>query len=184
MKTKLELSKLLNRYLIVVVGEEHKVVYSVDDSRIFSVHITGCGRGARNAVLSKDTFFTSLKKAIKSCDYMNSLNLNYKFMVIQFGELEIISKKGSNYLIEDIASFNFEVGAKNRYEKDKIKKEKQEYKKLLNEAILLLKSNYILSVDYDSDEIVITLSRQFYQKHVAQHKKNCCVIKKELVTLH
>lgn len=159
MKTKLELSKLLNKYILVVVGEEHKVVYSVDDSRIFSVKITGCGRGARNAALSKNTFFTSLNKAIKACVYMNSLTLNCNFRVIEVEELKSVSKKGYDYLIEDIASFNFEVEANNSYERDKIKKEKQEYINLKNEAMLLLKSNYILSIDYESDNIRITLNR-------------------------
>ena len=49
----MKIDNLLDKYLIVVDGNENKIVYDVDDSRIFSVHITGCGRGARNAVLSK-----------------------------------------------------------------------------------------------------------------------------------
>ena len=56
MKTKIKLKSILDKYIIVVDGDEKKVVYDVDDSSIFSVSITGCGRGARNAVLSKKTF--------------------------------------------------------------------------------------------------------------------------------
>ena len=50
MEEKIMIESILDKYIIVVDGDEQKVVYDIDDSSIFSVSITGCGRGARNAV--------------------------------------------------------------------------------------------------------------------------------------
>jgi hypothetical protein len=54
----MKITDINNKYIIVVKGDEKKVVYDVDDSSIFSVHITGTKRGARNAVISNKTFKT------------------------------------------------------------------------------------------------------------------------------
>ncbi len=78
METKIKLKSILDKYIIVVDGDEKKVVYDVDDSSIFSVSITGCGRGARNAVLSKKTFKT-LKDAEKGIKYLDTCYWNFKF---------------------------------------------------------------------------------------------------------
>ena len=53
----MKITDINNKY-IIVVKDEKKVVYDVDDSSIFSVHITGTKRGARNAVISNKTFKT------------------------------------------------------------------------------------------------------------------------------
>ena len=118
MKTKIKLESILDKYIIVVEGDEKKVVYDVDDSSIFSVSITGCGRGARNAVLSKKTFKT-LKEAEKGIKYLDTCLWNFKFKAIKVSELKRLSKKGWDILINDIEDFNWGVDIEREMEAEK-----------------------------------------------------------------
>lgn len=138
----MKIDKLLDKYIIVVDGEEHKIVYDVDDSRIFSVHITGCGRGARNAVLSTKTF-KSLNNAEKGIKYLNTCFWNCKFKAIKVSELEQVSKKGWNYLLEDIENYNFSRKLDKDFEKQSRKESLLKYKELEKEAINLIKDGNV-----------------------------------------
>ena len=137
MKSKLDINKYLNHYLIVVDGQEEKVVYDIDDSRIFSSKITGCRRGARNAVLTTKTFLTS-EQAENGIKYLDSCFWNFKFKTIKVHELEKMSKKGYEILLDDIESFNFDIAFENKREKEEKKKAREELKnrKELFEALI------------------------------------------------
>jgi hypothetical protein len=110
---KLELENIKEKFIIVVDGDEKKVVYDLDDSRIFSVHITGCGRGARNAVLSKSTFYNTKKEARTGINYLNTCNWNAKFKSIKVKDLGKHSEIGYKYLLEDIKWFNCDIDFEN-----------------------------------------------------------------------
>lgn len=158
MKSKIKLESILGKYIIVVDGDEKKVVYDVDDSSIFSVSITGRGRGARNAVLTKKTF-KSLKDAEKGIKYLDTCFWNYKFKAIKVSELKELSEKGWNILIEDIESFNWDVDFENDCEKKREKEEREKYLELKNKAIKLVEYGYIYSIEeYENDEIIIRCS--------------------------
>lgn len=156
MRNKLKLEKLLNKYIIVVDKDEKKVVYDIDDSRIFSVHITGCGRGARNTVLTNRTF-KSLKDTERGIKYLDTCYWTCKFKAVLFSEYKSISETGYNYLIYDINDYNRDIDLEKEIKKERDKKEKAEYLELKNKAINLLNSYHILSID-NNDEI-ITLSQ-------------------------
>ena len=156
MKTKIELESVLDRYVIVVDGEEEKVVYDVDDSCIFSVSITGCGRGARNAVLSKKTF-KSLKNAMKGIEYLDTCYWRYKFKAIMVSELKEISEKGWNILIDDIEEYNRGVDFEKEMEIERNKESEARYLALRNKAVEIINSGYISSVEED-DENIITIT--------------------------
>lgn len=158
MKTKIKLESILDKYIIVVDGDEKKVVYDVDDSSIFSVSITGCGRGARNAVLSKKTFKT-LKEAEKGIKYLDTCYWNFKFKAIKVSELKSLSEKGWDILIKDIEGFNWDVDIKREIEAEIRKEESEKYLELKNKAIKLVESGYIYSIEEDEDnEIIIRCS--------------------------
>ena len=158
MKTKIKLESILDKYIIVVDGDEKKVVYDVDDSSIFSVSITGCGRGARNAVLSKKTFKT-LKEAEKGIKYLDTCYWNFKFKAIKVSELKSLSEKGWDILIKDIEGFNWDVDIKREIEAEIRKEEEKKYLELKNKAIELVESGYIYSIEEDEDnEIIIRCS--------------------------
>lgn len=158
MKTKIKLESILDKYIIVVEGDEKKVVYDVDDSSIFSVSITGCGRGARNAVLNKKTFKT-LKEAEKGIKYLDTCCWNLKFKVVKVSELKSLSERGWNILIEDIKDFNLDVDFEKEWEAKREKEEKGKYLELKNKAIKLVESGYIYSIEEDEDnEIIIRCS--------------------------
>lgn len=158
MKTKIKLESILDKYIIVVEGDEKKVVYDVDDSSIFSVSITGCGRGARNAVLNKKTFKT-LKEAEKGIKYLDTCCWNLKFKAVKVSELKSLSERGWNILIEDIKDFNLDVDFEKEWEAKREKEEKGKYLELKNKAIKLVESGYIYSIEEDEDnEIIIRCS--------------------------
>lgn len=158
MKTKIKLESILDKYIIVVDGDEKKVVYDVDDSSIFSVSITGCGRGARNAVLSKKTFKT-LEEAEKGIKYLDTCYWSFKFKAIKVSELKSLSEKGWDILIKDIKGFNWDVDIKREIEAEREQKEKKKYLELKNKAIKLVESGYIYSIEEDEDnEIIIRCS--------------------------
>ena len=138
----MKIDNLLDKYLIVVDGNENKIVYDVDDSRIFSVHITGCGRGARNAVLSTKTFKT-LNQAEKGIKYLDTCYWNCKFKAIKVSELESLSKKGWDYLLEDIEYYNFSRKFDKDFEKESRKESLLKYNELEKEAIELIKDGNI-----------------------------------------
>lgn len=146
----MKIDKLLDKYIIVVEGQEHKIVYDVDDSRIFSVHITGCGRGARNAVLSTKTFKT-LNQAEKGIKYLDTCYWNCKFKAIKVFELENLSKKGWDYLLEDIEDYNFSRRLDKDFEKQSRKESLLKYNELEKEAINLIKEGNIDRI-YCSEE--------------------------------
>jgi len=158
MKTKIKLESILDKYIIVVHGDEKKVVYDVDDSSIFSVSITGCGRGARNAVLNKKTFKT-LKEAEKGIKYLDTCYWNLKFKAIKVSELKSLSKKGWDILIKDIEGFNWYADFKRGLEAKREKEEKEKYLELKNKAIKLVESEYIYSIEEDeNNEVIIRCS--------------------------
>lgn len=138
----MKIDNLLDKYLIVVDGDEKKIVYDVDDSRIFSVHITGCGRGARNAVLSTKTF-KNLNQAEKGIEYLDTCYWNYKFKAIKVSELENISKEGFDYLLEDIEDYNFSRKLEKDFEKQSRKETLLKYIELEKDAIKLIKDGNI-----------------------------------------
>jgi len=146
----MKIDKLLDKYIIVVDKEEHKIVYDVDDSRIFSVHITGCGRGARNAVLSTKTF-KRLRDAEKGIKYLESCHWNCKFKAIKVSELENISKKGWDFLLEDIDDYNFTRKLEKDFEKQSRKESLLKYNELEKEAINLIKEGRVDRI-YCSEE--------------------------------
>ena len=154
MKTKIKLESILDKYIIVVDGDEKKVVYNVDDSSIFSVSITGCGRGARNAVLSKKTFKT-LKEAKKGIKYLDTCHWNFKYKAIKVSELKGLSEKGWDILIEDIDDFNWDVDFERKMEAERKKEEKKKYLELKNKAIKLIESEYIYSIEEDDNNVII-----------------------------
>jgi hypothetical protein len=133
MKTKIKLESILDKYIIVVDGDEKKVVYDVDDSSIFSVSITGCGRGARNAVLSRKTFKT-LKEAEKGIKYLDTCYWNFKFKAIKVSELKSLSEKGWDILIKDIEGFNWSADFEKEMEAKRAKEEKKRYSELKGKA--------------------------------------------------
>ena len=158
MKTKIKLESILDKYIIVVDGDEKKVVYDVDDSSIFSVSITGCGRGARNAVLSKKTFKT-LKEAEKGIKYLDTCCWNLKFKAIKVSELKSLSEKGWDILIKDIEDFNWNSDFDRKMEAEREKEEREKYLELKKTAIKLVESGYIYSIEEDdNNEIIIRCS--------------------------
>ena len=158
MKTKIKLESILDKYIIVVDGDEKKVVYDVDDSSIFSVSITGCGRGSRNAVLSKKTFKT-LKEAEKGIKYLDTCYWNFKFKAIKVSELKSLSEKGWDILIKDIEGFNWADDFKKEMKAKREKEEKGKYLELKNKAIKLVELGYIYSIEEDeNNEIIIRCS--------------------------
>lgn len=158
METKIKLKSILDKYIIVVDGDEKKVVYDVDDSSIFSVSITGCGRGARNAVLSKKTFKT-LKEAEKGIKYLDNCHFNLKFKAIKVSELKSLSEKGWDILIKDIEGFNWDADFERKLEVDREIEEREKYLGLKNKAIKLVESGYIYSIEEDeNNEIIIRCS--------------------------
>ncbi len=160
MKSKINLKSILDKYIIVVDGSEEKVVYDVDDSRIFSVHVTGCGRGARNAVLTNNTF-KSLKQANKGIDYLNACRLNCFFKAVKVSELKGISEKGYNWLIEDIEDNNRDFEFYKEIE-NKSKEEARENQAILKQnAIELLHESYVFSIEENEEEniIIITINK-------------------------
>jgi hypothetical protein len=154
MKTKIKLESILDKYIIVVDGDEKKVVYDVDDSSIFSVSITGCGRGARNAVLSKKTFKT-LKEAEKGIKYLDTCYWNFKFKAIKVSELKSLSEKGWDILIKDIEGFNWSADFEKEMESERAKEEKKRYSELKGKAINLVESEYIYSIEEDENNGII-----------------------------
>lgn len=157
MEEKITIESILDKYIIVVDGDEQKVVYDIDDSSIFSVSITGCGRGARNAVLSKKTFKT-LKDAEKGIKYLNTCWL-FKFKAIKVSELKGLSERGWNILIEDIKDFNLGVDFENEMEAEEKEEEMEKQLKLKREAIKLVESKIIYSIETcEDDEIIIRCS--------------------------
>ena len=161
MKAKIKLESILDKYIIVVDGDEKKVVYDVDDSSIFSVSITGCGRGARNAVLSRKTFKT-LKEAEKGIKYLDTCYWNFKFKAIKVSELKGLSDKGWDILIKDIERFNWHADFEKEIEAERKKEEKKKYLELKNNAIKLVESGYIYSIEEDeNNEIIIRCSGSF-----------------------
>ena len=150
MKTKIKLESILDKYIIVVDGDEKKVVYDVDDSSIFSVSITGCGRGARNAVLSKNTFKT-LQEAEKGIKYLDTCYWRLKFKAIKVSELKDLSEKGWDILIKDIEGFNWDADFEREMEVKIEKEEKEKYLELKNKAIKLVESGYIYSIEEEDD---------------------------------
>ena len=162
MKTKIKLESILDKYIIVVDGDEKKVVYDVDDSSIFSVSITGCGRGARNAVLTKKTFFNTIGHANKGIKYLDTCYWNFKFKAIKVSELKCLSEKGWDILIKDIEDFNWSADFKKEMESKRKKEEKEKYLELKNKAIKLVESGYIYSIEEDeNNEIIIRCSGSF-----------------------
>ncbi len=158
MEEKITIESILDKYIIVVDGDEKKIVYDVDDSRIFSVHITGCGRGARNAVLSRGTFKTR-KEAEKGIKYLNTCWL-FKFKAIKVSELKGLSERGWNILIEDIKDFNLDVDFENEIEAERKEEERKKQLKLKKEAMKLVESEIIYSIEtYEDDEIIIRCSK-------------------------
>jgi len=154
---KIKLESILDKYIIVVDGDEKKVVYDIDDSSIFSVSITGCGRGARNAVLSKKTFM-SLKKAKKGIKYLNDC-WNFKFKAIKVSELKKLSDRGWNILIDDIKDFNWSADFEKEMEVKRKKEEEEKYSELKNKAAKLIEYGYIIAIEEDeNDEIIIRCS--------------------------
>ena len=154
MKTKIKLESILDKYIIVVDGDEKKVVYDVDDSSIFSVSITGCGRGARNATLSKNTF-KALKEAEKGIKYLDACHWNLKFKAIKVSELKSFSEKGWDILIKDIEGFNWDADFEKEMEVESAKEENKRYLELKNKAIKLVESGYINSIEDDENSKVI-----------------------------
>jgi hypothetical protein len=151
MKTKMSIDKVLDKYVIVVDGDEEKVVYDVDDSRIFSVHITGCGRGARNAVLSRKTFKT-VEEADKDIKYLNTCHWTYKFKAIKVSDLKGISEKGWNILVDDIEDYNWDVDFEKEMKAKRDKEEKAKYLELKKKATDLIGCGLIYSIDENEED--------------------------------
>jgi len=151
METKIKLSEIENKFLIVVKGEEHKVVYDVDDSRIFSVHVTGCGRGSRNAVLSRKTFFSNTKKTGKAIEYLESSFRGVEFCSVLFAELKNISKTGYENLIEDIEDYNRDIDFDREYQKEENAAFQAEYEKTKEKAIKLINEKFIFEIEETDD---------------------------------
>lgn len=155
-----ELKIDLEKYLIVVEGQEEKVVYDVDDSSIFSSKIVGCGRGARNAVVSKKTFKT-LDEANLGIKYLDSC-FRYKFKAIKVSELKKVSRKGWDILVEDVIGYNWSVNFNNNAEKESNRKQKVAYLELRQKAISLVSNNHVYSIEEDSEEegvVIIRISK-------------------------
>lgn len=148
----MKIDNLLDKYLIVVDNDEKKIVYDVDDSRIFSVHITGCGRGARNAVLSTKTFKT-LKQAEKGIKYLNTCYWNCKFKAIKVSELEKLSKKGWDFLLEDIEDYNFTRKLDKDFERESRKESIRQYSVLEKETFELVKNGVIDRIECEEEGI-------------------------------
>src|SRR5574344_515018 len=156
MSKKLNLDDILDKYIIVVDGDEKKVVYDVDDSRIFSVSITGCGRGARNAVLSEDTFKT-LEDAEKGIKYLDTCYWNFKFKAIKVSKLKNLSIKGWNILVEDINHFNMNIDFQNEINCKREEENSRKRLELKMKAISLIETMEISSISTEDGETVITL---------------------------
>lgn len=155
----IKLESILDKYIIVVDGDESRIVYYVDDSRIFSIHITGSGRGARNAALSKNTFKT-LKKAEKGIQYLDTCHFLYKFRAIKVSELKLLSEKGYNFLMEDIEDYNRDIFFEIEEGKKSKKEDNKKYKKLKNTAIDLVKNGSICSIEYNEDNDTIIILKE------------------------
>lgn len=152
---KLNVKDLLEKYIIVVDGDEKKVVYDANDSRIFSVHITGCGRGARNAALNSNTF-KSMSKAFRDIEYLSFCHFSYKFKILKFSELQNFSTIGFDYLLKDIASYNESIDFKIKNKQERQKQEKENYLKLLNLTKKAIEQENIDSIKEDSEIITVT----------------------------
>jgi len=147
-KRKINLEDILDKYIIVVKGDEKKVVYDVDDSRI---SITGCGRGARNTVLSENTFKT-LKEAEEGIKELSNCLWGYIFKAIKVSELKDISVEGWDILIEDLKDYNWTIDFEKR-------EKEEEQSKLKNRALEIINSEYVYSIDLgEENEIVIRVS--------------------------
>ena len=157
MEEKITIESILDKYIIVVDGDEQKVVYDIDDTSIFSISITGIKRGAKFAVLSRGTFKTR-KEAEKGIKYLNTCWL-FKFKAIKVSELKGLSERGWNILIEDIEDFNLGVDFENEMEAEEKEAEMEKQLKLKREAIKLVESKIIYSIETcEDDEIIIRCS--------------------------
>jgi hypothetical protein len=154
---KLKFKEIEKKYIIVVDGDEEKVVYNVDDSSIFSVHVTGVGRGARNASLSNNTF-KSLSEVDEDIKYLeNSWTL--KFKAIRLDDYEKVSPKGYKNLIMDIEEYALEYSFEKQYQK-KLKMERFiELGEDKKRAIELINAAISISVHENEDEAIIDLQK-------------------------
>lgn len=126
MKKLIELDELQDFWLIIVDGEEYKVVYEIDDERIFSSKVTGIGRGSRSALISHKTFKENRDKAEKGIVYLDTCYFSCKFKAVQVKEL---CDEALKFLKEDIDSFNRDVTYHNDLErKAKLAEKRQRYK--------------------------------------------------------
>lgn len=159
---KIRLELVLDKYLIVVNNDERKIVYDIDDSSIFSSSVIGCKRGARNAVLSHETFKT-LDEAEVGLSYLNTCHWSYEFKIIKVSELQKLSEHGWNILLEDINEFNLGIDfeTENKYEMEA--SEKIRYSNLHNNAINIIESGHICSIEED-DDCVVTI-KVFMQRN-------------------
>ena len=156
---KINLEDINDKFIIVVDGEEKKIVYEVDDERIFGTHVTGCGRGARNAVLSRKTFKT-LDESLKAIKYLDSCfwNCNFKFLTVE--KFRNDYSDAYTYLLKDIESFNWSVDFTNKFEKEEQKKREQEYTELKNQAINLVTENFVKRIETNENgDLVIIIQR-------------------------
>lgn len=142
MKTKIKLESILDQYIIVVDGDEKKVVYDID------YNTNECGSGARNALLSKKTFKT-LKEAENGIKHLN--HKEFEFKVIKVFELKDLSEKGWNDLIKNIEDFNLSVDFEKEME---IKSKKEE-----NERFLELKTKELELKGISKDNIVFEIKK-------------------------
>lgn len=157
MKKKIKLQDIMDKYLIVVLGDAKKIVYDVDDSRIFSVHITGCGRGARNASLNLNTFKT-LEQAKKGIRYLDTCHWNHTFTCLKVSELRDNFKIGWAFLIQDIKDFNDHIDFVEKMERDERVKRTKEAIERHREATQILECSLVESIsENEYGQIIITL---------------------------
>jgi hypothetical protein len=160
MRKKIKLEDILDKYVIVVLGNEKKIVYDVDDSRIFSVHITGCGRGARNASISHSTFKT-IEQAKKGIKYLDTCHWTDVFTCLKVSDLRDNFKIGWAYLIQDIANFNDHIDFEEKMERDERMKHAKEAVERHREATRLLACSLVESIcENEYGETVITLYKK------------------------
>lgn len=149
------MDNILNSYIIVVDGNEERVVYDIDDEKIFSVHVVGCSRGSKIAVLNENTFM-SLAKSVKNIEYLESC-FRYDFKVIKVSDLKTFSEKSYKNLLYDIENFNRNVDFHREIENKEIEDKENQYKKLHIDTIDLIENNIIESVTQIDNIVTIKI---------------------------
>jgi len=160
---KIRLSTIENKYVIVADG--NKIVYDLDDERIFSIHSTGCGRGARFAIFNERAVFHTLVDTNKGIKYLKSCYFVCEFKPVKISDLIKRNVKAYNHLINDIKEYN-----------DKVKEHYLTTKKAKEEA-----KNLPKPIIYDGLEYTFDCSKNGVDVYSTNDSVTCIVVKDGII---